>query len=936
MLGYDKDPQQTMNIYNSFFVQNYGYSLGGAVTLFAVGTVNIQGCLFQGNRARTGLGAVYAYGYPLQVTSLTVLYSLFYGNNGTQEALAPTESAALTDTAECGGLYASYCQCVATSGSFFENNIGTGMCVHSHGSTAGSCVKAGSDFFNVSTIVDADGDAFVQTFMGRYNDIDMGLDIRDCSFTNNSAAFLTRTAPESETEPVDFLTGGAALDVLDVQFSFMSNNVFKNNIGRQGSGANLDTCFFSMFWNNTFDSNTATQQGAAIALVNSHNLGVMVANSTLTNGQAVTGGAIYGDAGATITITNGSQLTNNQAVTDGGGVYCDSCQALLLQLDSNISGNHAGGSGGAAYCTSCVTLTAVGVSMSDNRAANGGAVGVLGSGVTLTNLTGNIFWANTADNTLSSATNDGDGGAVNIEGGAVALTNNTFHSNVATQYGGAIFYSQGCIATHTIPGFTAEGFLWAALDPELAQAAGSCSYFNSSADAFQDNRATAAGAVLFSTDANSTAIYCQSTISPQDHQDCPEWGQTAPNTLGPVGYGPGLAFPAASILLDGNPDYNTILPYISDGISKLALPTVTVLDQAKHNVVLPDLTANLTVVNNMTPESAFLLSQTQAPASNGSITFSSVVLLAVPGLWPLQVALSSYPGVTPAVIQVNVSSCRLGQVATSAEQCTFCTPGSYSFDPTTNVCKPCPQGGNCTGGGATLVPQQQYWHSDAQSDHIITCPNNNACQGNTSALVACQNTTYHNQLQVSLPEEAGCDLTSPLSSSDSASYLRQLCSDGYYGPVCSLCVKTDDKRYGRAGPLQCQECKSTAVILLAYVISTLLVLAWLSYTVHVTLEENEEAAAGSADPGRVSQLIRAFNVWLQYSSLLGNLNISTPKSVSVVFSAASFAFTSVTSGILTLDCLLSGHVSHAQQGQIIHLAFPLIMLILVSALQLLW
>ncbi len=43
-------------------------------------------------------------------------------------------------------------------------------------------------------------------------------------------------------------------------------------------------------------------------------------------------------------------------------------------------------------------------------------------------------------------------GAVNIEGGAVALTNNTFHSNVATLYGGAIFYSQGCIATHTISG----------------------------------------------------------------------------------------------------------------------------------------------------------------------------------------------------------------------------------------------------------------------------------------------------------------------------------------------------------------------------------------------------------------------------------------------------------------------------------------------------
>ncbi len=98
MLGYDKDPQQTMNIYDSFFAQNYG-DLGGAVTLFAVGTVNIEGCRFQENRAWTGLGAVYAYGYELQVTSLTVLDSLFYGNNGTQESLAPTEYSALTDTA---------------------------------------------------------------------------------------------------------------------------------------------------------------------------------------------------------------------------------------------------------------------------------------------------------------------------------------------------------------------------------------------------------------------------------------------------------------------------------------------------------------------------------------------------------------------------------------------------------------------------------------------------------------------------------------------------------------------------------------------------------------------------------------------------------------------------------------------------------------------
>ena len=275
----------------------------------------------------------------------------FFGNNGTQEALAPTESAALTDTAACGGLYTSYCQCVATSDTVFENNIGIGMCVHGRGSTAGACTQSR---LNVSSIVDAAGTAFFQNFMGRFSDLQMGLNIRDSSFINNSAASVTSSAPESEPESTNFLTGGAALNVLDVQFSFMSKNFFKDNIGRQGSGANLDTCFFSVSWNNTFD-NTATQQGAAIALVNSHNLGVMVANSTLTNGQAVTGGAMYGDAGATVTISNGSQLIHNQAVTDGGGVYCDSCQALLLQLDSSMRENYAGGSGGCLLHLLCHT-----------------------------------------------------------------------------------------------------------------------------------------------------------------------------------------------------------------------------------------------------------------------------------------------------------------------------------------------------------------------------------------------------------------------------------------------------------------------------------------------------------------------------------------------------------------------------------------------------
>lgn len=197
----------------------------------------------------------------------------------------------------------------------------------------------------------------------------MSLDIRSSFFIRNSAASVTKNAPESETEPIDCLTGGAALSILDVHFSFMSSSIFLHKMGKQGSGAILDTCFFSVIWNCSFDSNAAFQQGGAIAAVNScnSNLGLMVANSTLTNNQAVTGGALYGAACASFTISNGSQLIQNQAITDGGGVYCDNCQALLLQLDSNINANSAGGSGGAAYCVSCVLFTMTYVSMSTNR-----------------------------------------------------------------------------------------------------------------------------------------------------------------------------------------------------------------------------------------------------------------------------------------------------------------------------------------------------------------------------------------------------------------------------------------------------------------------------------------------------------------------------------------------------------------------------------------
>ena len=107
---------------------------------------------------------------------------------------------------------------------------------------------------------------------------------------------------------------------------------------------------------------------------------------------------------------------------------------------------------------------------------------------------------------------------------------------------------------------------------------------------------------------------------------------------------------------------------------------------------------------------------------------------------------------------------------------------------------------------------------------------------------------------------ASCSLSESWHSSDPNSYMRQLCTEGYYGPVCSLCANSGNVSYGRTGQLQCKQCRPPGVIILAYIASALLVLLWLTYTIHVTLAENEEAASGHNDPQKVSQLIRVGSV----------------------------------------------------------------------------
>ena len=77
--------------------------------------------------------------------------------------------------------------------------------------------------------------------------------------------------------------GGGGLEIKTAQPVIIADCVFEGNSGRQGSGLHLDACPSTLVWNSSFDSNHATYEGGAVALVNSDGQGLLLGNSSLTH-----------------------------------------------------------------------------------------------------------------------------------------------------------------------------------------------------------------------------------------------------------------------------------------------------------------------------------------------------------------------------------------------------------------------------------------------------------------------------------------------------------------------------------------------------------------------------------------------------------------------------------------------------------------------------
>ena len=83
-------------------------------------------------------------------------------------------------------------------------------------------------------------------------------------------------------------------------------------------------------------------------------------------------------------------------------------------------------------------------------------------------------------------------------------------------------------------------------------------------------------------------------------------------------------------------------------------------------------------------------------------------------------------------------------------------------------------------------------------------------------------------------------------------------------------------------------------------------------------------------------LVQAVTLWLQYTGLLAGVDIPAPATLHWVFSAVNFAFSTVNSSSLSIDCLLSGPLNAALQRILVHLSVPLLVLAAMVLIQAVW
>jgi len=238
--------------------------------------------------------------------------------------------------------------------------------------------------------------------------------------------------------------------------SFDDFRILNGSSGSDGGGIQLNGGNLTLT-NIMFNNNDAADQGGAL-YIGSNSSTVTLDGVTISDGTAVSGGAIYNNG--TLNASN-LTLTDNSA-TNGGGIYNNGTATLDDQ--SAAQRNNATEMGGGFYNASSATLTILNSDVANNDAANGAGIaneGMLqttniniGSLNVATQAGGGLYNADTGQATLLDSTvvqNQAETGAGIYNEGTLMANNSTFSRNagISNQFSanGPGLYNQSGTAT---------------------------------------------------------------------------------------------------------------------------------------------------------------------------------------------------------------------------------------------------------------------------------------------------------------------------------------------------------------------------------------------------------------------------------------------------------------------------------------------------------
>lgn len=263
-------------------------------------------------------------------------------------------------------------------------------------------------------------------------------------------------------------SGGGLLSVGGT-VSLTDVTVTGNEAIRAGGGIELIDGTFTMT-NGTLSNNDVSVIGGTIVAVNPGNGGGLhvsgTANTTFDNVTVSMnragreGGGLWNQAGATMTIQNGSTVSSNiaegNASDDGGGGIFNNGGTLVLDgsaasviVTANLAIGTSGSGGGILSTAGALTITDTDITSNEAARAGGGIEMIDG---TLT-MTGGSLNGNDVTATLGSvaSANPGNGGGFHITGttatNSVTFDGVTINGNDAGSEGGGLWNQAGVTMT---------------------------------------------------------------------------------------------------------------------------------------------------------------------------------------------------------------------------------------------------------------------------------------------------------------------------------------------------------------------------------------------------------------------------------------------------------------------------------------------------------